>query len=83
MEPQVEAWAHGVRTLVEISKQQPQSAYDSLGMLLQLEWQYLQRAVPGVVTMIGAIAEALRETFFPTIFGEEEIDTEFWKHNRL
>ena len=42
-------------------------------MLLQLEWQYLQRTVPGFGTLIGPIEEAIREKFFPTLFGGEEI----------
>ena len=48
-------------------------------MLLQSEWQYLQRTVPGVGTLMGPIEEALREKFFPSIFWEEEIDANFWK----
>ena len=46
VKPQVEAWDHGVRVLGKISRRHPQSAYTGLGMLLQLEWQYLQRTVP-------------------------------------
>ena len=42
--------------------------YVGLGVLLQLEWQYLQRTVPGVVTLIGPIDEALIETFFLMLF---------------
>ena len=57
--PRVEAWAHRVRILAKIAKQCPQSEYSGLGMPLQLEWQYLQRTVPGVGSMIGSIKEAL------------------------
>ena len=46
---------------------------------MQLEWQYLQRNVPGVGTLMGAIEEALREKFFPTLFGGEDINAKFWK----
>ena len=60
VKPQVEAWAHGVRVLGKIARRRPQSAYASLGMLLQLKWQYLQRTVPGVGPMMGPIEEALR-----------------------
>ena len=42
VKPQVEAWAHGDRFLGQIARRHPQSEYASLGMLLQLEWQYLQ-----------------------------------------
>ena len=55
VKPQVEAWAHGVRVLAKIARRHPQSVYDDFGMLLKLEWQYLQRAVPGVGTLMGLI----------------------------
>ena len=48
-------------------------------MLLQLEWQYLQSTVPGVVTLIGPIEEALREKLLPVPFREEEINANFHK----
>ena len=69
VKPQVEAWDHEVRVLGKIARQHPQLAYDGLGMSLQLEWQYLQRTVPGVVTLMCPIEEAIREKFFPTLFG--------------
>ena len=59
VKPKKEAWAHGVRVLDKIARRHPQSAYAGLGMLLQLEWQYLQRTVPGVDTLMGQIEEAL------------------------
>ena len=65
VKPQVEAWDHGVRVLGKISLRHPQLAYAGLGMSMQLEWQYLQRTVPGVGTLMGPIEEALREKFFP------------------
>ena len=55
MKPQVEAWAHGVGFLSKISQRHPQLAYAVLVMVLQLEWQYLQRTVPGVGTLMGPI----------------------------
>ena len=77
VKPQVEAWAHGVRVLGKISLRHPQSDYAGLGMLLQLEWYYLQRTVPGVGTLMGPIEEALREKFFPALFEGEEINANF------
>ena len=68
MKPQVEAWAHGVRVLAKIARRHPQLAYADLGMLLQLDWQYLQRNVPRVGTLMGTIEEALRDKFFPSLF---------------
>ena len=52
VKPQVEAWAHKAKVLAKIARRHPQSAYAGLGMLLQSEWQYLQRTVPGVGTLI-------------------------------
>ena len=69
VKPQVEAWAHGVKVLAKIAQRHPRLAYSGLGMSLQSEWQYLQRTVPGVGTLMGPIEEALREKFFPSIFG--------------
>ena len=79
VKPQAEAWAHGVRVLGKIDRQDPQSDYARLGMLLQLEWKYLQMTVPGVGTLMGPIEEALREKFFLTLFGGEEMNTDFRK----
>ena len=73
----MEALAHEVRTLGKIYQRHPQLFYAGLGMLLQLEWQYLQRTVPGIGTMIGPIEEALREKFFPALFGGGVINAHF------
>ena len=48
-------------------------------MSLQLEWQYLQSTVPRVGTLMGPIEEALRDKFFPALFGGEEINADFWQ----
>ena len=79
LKPQVEAWAHRVRFLGEIARQHPQLDYAGLVMSLQLKWQYMQRTVPGVSTLMGPIEEALREKLFPTLFGGEEININFRK----
>ena len=62
--PHVEAWDHRVRILAKIANWYPQLVYVSLGMSLQLEWQYLQRTKPGVGSMMVPIEDALREAFF-------------------
>ena len=77
--PQVDAWARGVRVSGKIARQHPQSDYTGLGMLLQPDWQYLQRTVPIVRTLMGPIEEALRENFFPALFGGEDINADSWK----
>ena len=49
-------------------------------MLLQSEWQYLKRTVPGVGTLMGPIVEALREKPPPPLAIQgEEIDADFRK----
>ena len=78
MKPQVEAWDHRVRVLGKIYQRHPQSAYAGLGMSLQLEWQYLQRTVLRVETLMGLIEEALRDKFSPVLFGEKDINANFW-----
>ena len=79
VKPQVDAWAHGVRVLGNISQRHPQLDYSGLWMSLQLEWQYLQRTAPVVGTLMGPIEEALREKFFHVLFGGEEINSDFRK----
>ena len=79
MKSQVEAWSHRVRVLGKISKRQPQSAYAVLGMPLHFYWNYLQKNVPRVDTLMGPIEEALRDTFFPALFEEKDINRNFWK----
>ena len=74
--PKVEAWYHMVCNLAKIANQYPQSAYYVLEMSLQLEWQYLQRTVPGVDTLMGPIEDTLREAFFPDFFGGEKVSTD-------
>ena len=79
VKPKLEAWVHGFRVLGRISRRHLQLSYAGLGMLLQLEWQYLQRNVPVVGTLKGPIEEALREKFPPSLFGGEEITANFRK----
>ena len=79
MKPQVEAWAHGVKVLAKISQRHPHLAYTGLEITLQSEWQYLQRTVPKLGTLVGPIEGDLRENFFPSLFGGEEITSDFRK----
>ena len=68
MRTKVEAWSLGVRTLCKTAKRYPQSAYVVLGMLLHIEWQYLQRTVPGVGTLMSPIGDSLIEAPLPCNF---------------
>ena len=45
-------------------------------MLIHIEWQYLQRIVTEVGFLMGPIEDALREAFFPALFGGEEVGAE-------
>ena len=69
VKPQVEAWAHGVKVLAKIARRNQHLACVGLLMSLQLEWQYLQRNVPGVGTLMGPIEDALRENPPPLAIG--------------
>ena len=71
---QVEKWAEGVKDLAKCSKRHPQMTYASLGMLLQLKRQYLQRNISGVVTLMKSIELDLREYFFPALFVGQDVD---------
>ena len=77
VKPQVEASAHRFRVLGKIVRQHPRLAYSGLVMSLQLEWQFMQSTVPGFGTLRGPIEETLREIFFPVLFRQEEINTDF------
>ena len=72
--PQVEKWTEGVRDLAKVAKRHPQMAYASLGMLLQLEWQYLQRNILGFGALMEPIESDPRKEFLPFLFGGEEVD---------
>ena len=76
VQPKVGAWPHGVRTLAKIAKQYPQLEYTGLGVLLQIECQYLQRTVHGARNIMGPIEDAPRETFFPALFLGEEVSAD-------
>ena len=65
--------------LGKIFKRHSQLSYSILGMSLQVDWQYLQRTFPRVGTVMYPIEEDLRETFFPTIFGGQDDNTDFQK----
>ena len=83
MKPKVEAWAHRVRILGKISRRHPKLVSSGLGVSLQLNWQYLQRTIPKVGTLMGPIEETLIDTFFPTLFRREEVNTRFRKSKAI
>ena len=48
LEEKVETWVAGLKLLAVFSIAFPQKAYSVLTMLLQNEWQYVQRVTPSV-----------------------------------
>ena len=79
VKPQVKAWTHRVRVIGKIDQRNTHLAYAGLGMSLQLEWQYLQRTVPGVGTLMGPIEKGLREKFSPRHSGGRRSTLNFGK----
>jgi hypothetical protein len=71
LEPKIQEWVSSVEVLAKVVKQLPQAAFAGLGKLLQSEWQYLQRVVPGVAECFGLIEEALLDTFLPALLAVE------------
>ena len=76
MSPNIEAWDPGFRTLAKIAKWYPQSAYSGLGMLIYIEWKYLQRTVSGFSSLMDPIHYALIEAFFPALLGREKVSAD-------
>ena len=68
MWPQVEEWAHGVSYLSKIKMRPTKMAYTILGMLLELEYKYLQRKFPEVDNLMGKIEMDLREPLLSVLF---------------
>ena len=65
LQDQVEAWKFRVRPLAMVAHRFPQTAYAGLTKSIQLEWQYLQRAVPDLAETFAPVEIALREAFCP------------------
>ena len=59
----VQGWAESLRILVGVSHKEPQSAYAELQKLLQQEWAFVPRFIPGIGDAFVQVEEALRETF--------------------
>ena len=76
LQPKVEAWAEAVRTLGQVARRFPHTAYCGVTMSLQSEWQYLQRVVPGTGKYFGPVERAIRDVFLPNLFGETAISDE-------
>ena len=55
--------------IAKVAKQHPQIFHAGLGMLLQLEWEYLQRKVHWIGSLTELLEAVLREAFFRALFG--------------
>ena len=67
MEEKVEEGVSGVRALARIPKRYPQTAYTGFAVSLQLEWQYICRAVPGMEEMLRPVEDAIVGDFIPAL----------------
>jgi len=70
IQPQVQQWIKGVDRLAQVATRFPQTAYAGLAKSLQLEWQYLQRVVPGIGATLAPIEDAITQTFLPALIAE-------------
>ena len=50
-----------------------------MGILLQFDCQYLQRTVSKVCNIMGLNETALKQNFFPTLFGGGEVNADLQK----
>ena len=67
IEPMVEEWVAGIEVLSKIARKFPQSAYHGFATLLQAEWQYLCRCVPGVGRHLSPVEEAIKTLLIPAL----------------
>jgi hypothetical protein len=67
LELKIQQWVLGVKSLAQVTRRYPQTAYAGLAMSLQQEWQYLQRVVTGCGTAFQPIEDALWDVFIPAL----------------
>ena len=65
-------WIKKVNTLAEVAKRFPQSAYSGFCRSLQMEWQYIQRVVPGIAPLFQPLEKAIQDQFLPALLGEND-----------
>jgi hypothetical protein len=65
MPPQIQQWVRGIKLLMKVTHRQSQTAYAGLVMLLQQEWQYLQRVIPDCGAAFKLVEEAIHTVFLP------------------
>ena len=72
----VQSWVDSVYCLSDAAKQQPQAAYAALVKYIQCEWMFLQRVVVNSSELFSALKDAIREVFWPSLFGSVVSDNE-------
>ena len=75
----VNEWCSAVSVLAKVAKKYPQTAYAGFTMVLQNEWQYVQRVVSGTSSFFQPLEAVIRREFIPALFGcaPNEISGEF------
>ena len=68
IEPKVQGWVEGVKSLARVATRYPQSAFAGFTQSLQSEWQYLSRCVPGVGVHLQPVEDAIRKHLIPALF---------------
>ena len=64
----VKSWVGSVKILARISHRHPQAAYAGFTFVLQNEWEYAARVVPGIGPHLAGIEDAIRQHFLPSLF---------------
>lgn len=70
LKEKISDWTLGIQELASVASWYPQTAYAGLQKSLQAEWQYLQRVTGNVSEMFAPLEAAIKNKFFPALFGE-------------
>ena len=69
LEPKIQLWVEGIKSMGKVARRFPQTAYAGMTRSLQCEWQYLQRVLPNVSDVFKPVEQALRSHFVPALLG--------------
>jgi hypothetical protein len=77
IDPQIDRWVNGIKSLSMVARRYPQTAYAGLTHSLQAEWQYLQRVTPNIDQAFAPVEAAITQVFLPALFDAtvHEIET--------
>ena len=67
IDPQIQDWIAGVKSLAQAARRYPQTAHAGLARSLQAEWQYLQRVTPDIAPAFAPLEEAIATVFLPAL----------------